>query len=94
MKDEKDALRGIYNEPAWRNPLGIDQDVGMARLYLEVLAEDALRGKEYGECIKLAEKKLHFLAGEWDRVAVYHILRSCLDSGDEELGAKKLAKLG
>ena len=94
-KTERNALRGIYTEPKWRNPLGIDQDVGMARLYLEVLAEaeDALRGKEYDKCIQLAEKKLHFLAGKWDRVAVYHILRSCLEHGDAVLGEKKLGGL-
>ena len=47
----------------------------------DIVAEDALRGKKFEQCIRYCESKLNQLGGEWDRVAVYHMLRACLEMG-------------
>jgi len=78
LETEKNA--DDEQEPRKVNPLHHE---GAARLYYEILAEDALRRKNYKECIDYSERKLNVLAGLWDRSSVYHILKACLDMADE-----------
>lgn len=66
-------------EPRKVNPL-LHTDT--ARLYYEILGEDALRKKDWDRCLELARQKLKALAGLWDRVAVYQILRASLQKVD------------
>eukprot|EP00392_Amoebophrya_sp_AT5.2_P003383 g3388.t1 len=81
----EDESRIQTKEPRKVNPIN---DPAVAKMYFDLLAEEALRQADYAVCIRFAERKLTFLGGEWDRVACYLILRACLDMPDKEEGMK------
>lgn len=78
MQEEMLAFQyGIPVERERHNPMEMGAR-GLSQLYLDLVAEDALRSGDYDLCIESAERKLNILAGEWDRLAVFHILKACL----------------